>query len=175
MTTSKHRTERTAESLQFEAVVKEAVRATSEPRLPPVDLCLPDPLSSWTAQMLPNAVARTMNFVKVGSELLNILQGPVLGSDYLDVVDPAFQGEAFDSAFLMLSRPCGLWQVTPVTLSDGSACKIEYTGFPVYDFDRHCGLVLFMVRHEIRQPNMIVRVHHSSDYAWLDLRTHTGS
>lgn len=171
MSTSKQKTERSPESLQFEAAVKEAVRATSEPRLPPVDLCLPDAISPWTAQMVPDAVARTMKFVKVGTELLNILREPVVGSDYLDVVDPAFEGEAFDSAFLMLSRPCGLWQLTPVTLSDGSTCRIEYTGFPVYDFGKGWGLVLFLVRHQIMHPNKIVRVHHSSDYAWLDLRT----
>jgi hypothetical protein len=96
---------------------------------------------------------------------------PLIGMDYLDLVDPTFKGEAFDSAFLMLTRPSGLWQTTPVMLTDGLDGKIEYTGFPVFDEKNQRGVIIFLVKHLLPAQASIAIVRHATQWEWLELRT----
>jgi hypothetical protein len=161
---------RTAESLKFESVLRRARKSGRLPRLEEIDHLELADLTPWIGVVYPSESDRSLRIVRGGAGLLNILEPPFLGRDYLDIVDPAFQGEAFDSAFLMLTRPCGLWQLTPATVSDGKQRLVEYTGSPVFDADTGRGLVAILVRHQLDPDQKIVRIHHSSNWEWLDMR-----
>jgi hypothetical protein len=95
----------------------------------------------------------------------------LVGLDYLEFVDPAIKGEAFDSAFVMMSRPCGLWQITPGLTQEGALVEAEYTGFPLYDAERACGLLITMAQIDIDPPPRVVQVGHAIEWTWLDLRS----
>jgi hypothetical protein len=74
----------------------------------------------------------------------------------------------------MLTRPCGLWQITPATLSNGTRVQVEYTGFPVFDEERGRGQVIFLIVHTLDDVGKAPRVdgvHHSTVWQWLELRS----
>ena len=98
---------RSPESLRFETILREASVPGLLPRLEDIPLDRLLDLSGWIAVVHPNAVTRTLTFIHAGAALSMMQRVPLIGMDYLDLVDPAFKGEAFDSAFLMLTRPSG--------------------------------------------------------------------
>lgn len=95
---------------------------------------------------------------------------PMIGTDYLDLVDPAIKGEAFDSTMMMLTRPCGLWQLSPVRLVDGSADMYELTGLPVVDDETGSDVILFLIWHASEDFRRVRIVGHANVWSWLDLR-----
>jgi hypothetical protein len=165
---------RSPESLRFETILREASVPGLLPRLEDIPMDRLLDLSGWIAIVHPNAVTRTLTFIHAGAALSMMQRGPLIGMDGLDLVDPAFKGEAFDSAFLMLTRPSGLWQTTPVMLTDGTDGEIEYTGFPVYDEKNQRGLIVFLIKHLLPAHASISVVGHATQWEWLELRTNSG-
>lgn len=161
---------RSPESLRFESVLREASVPGLLPRLEDLSVDQLLDLSGWIAIVHPNALSRTLTFIHAGAALSMMQRLPLIGMDYLDLVDPTFKGEAFDSAFLMLTRPSGLWQKTPVLLTDGSEGEIEYTGFPVYDEKNQRGVIVFLVKHLLPAHASIAVVGHATQWEWLELR-----
>jgi hypothetical protein len=165
---------RSPESLRFETILREASVPGLLPRLEDIAMDRLLDLSDWIAIVHPNAVTRTLTFIHAGAALSMMQRGPLIGMDGLDLVDPTFKGEAFDSAFLMLTRPSGLWQTTPVMLTDGTDGEIEYTGFPVYDEKDQRGLIVFLIKHLLPAHASISVVGHATQWEWLELRTNSG-
>lgn len=165
---------RSPESLRFETILRDASVPGLLPRLDDVPLDRLLDLSGWIAVVHPNAVTRTLTFIHAGAALSMMQRVPLIGMDYLDLVDPTFKGEAFDSAFLMLTRPSGLWQTTPVMLTDGTDGEIEYTGFPVYDERNQRGVIIFLVKHLLPAQSSIAVVGHATQWEWLELRANSG-
>ncbi len=162
---------RSAHSLRFEALVRDASRAGCLARLNDIALERHAELSGWIAVVHPDARALSLTITHAGASLSAMQADPMAGTDYLDLVDPAFKGEAFDCTFMMLSRPCGLWQMTPVGLADGTSDVFELTGFPVFDEDNRRGVIMFLIWHASLSFHGVTRVGHAQTWAWLELRT----
>ena len=165
---------RSPESLRFESILREACAPGLLPRLEDISVASLIDLSGWIAIVHPNAATRTLTLIHTGAALSIMQRVPLIGMDYLDLVDPTFKGEAFDSAFLMLTRPSGLWQTTPVRLTDGTDSEIEYTGFPVYDEKNQRGVIVFLVKHLLPAQASIAVVGHATKWEWLELRAFSG-
>lgn len=161
---------RSAHSLRFEALVQGASRGGCLARLNDIALERHAELSGWIAVVHPDARARSLTITHAGAGLSMMQADPMTGTDYLDLVDPAFKGEAFDSTFMMLSRPCGLWQMTPVRLADGTSDLFELTGFPVFDEENLRGLIVFLIWHASLSFESVTFVGHAQTWAWLELR-----
>lgn len=164
------RLKRTCESERFEAVLRSASITGMVPRLADVGWTKIRDLLPGIAVIDPNAADGTLRFVSAGTRLTAILGCEPLGLDYLDFVDPAIKGEAFDSAFLMLTRPCGLWQISPALTQDGGRVRIEYTSYPVFDHDIGRGRIMCYIHQSVSPVFPIVSVQKSADWVWLDMR-----
>ena len=161
---------RSAQSLRFEDIVRRATPPRGVARLQAIDFATFGELAPWLSVIEPDQAAFTLKFVRAGEGPCTMLGRDLVGIDYLEFVDPAIKGEAFDSAFVMLSRPCGLWQITPALTQDGKIVEAEYTGFPLYDDERKCGLLITMAHIALDPPPRIAQVRHATEWAWLDLK-----
>ena len=73
----------------------------------------------------------------------------------------------------MLSRPCGLWQITPAKAAGGAVIDFEYTGFPVFDHINGVGQILVLAQlldTKAGKTPLIATVQHSSEWRWLEMR-----
>ena len=127
-------------------------------------------LSNWIAVVRPDSRRRRLTITHAGAGLSAMQANPLTGTDYLDLVDPAYKGEAFDSVIIMLTRPCGLWQLSPVRLADGDADMFEFTGLPVFDAAAGCGAVMFLIWHPSQDFRGVTSVGHARAWSWLELR-----
>lgn len=162
---------RSAQSLLFERVVRRACGANGVPRLGAIDFAKLEELAAWTAVIDPDAEGFTLKFSRAGAGVCSMMGRNAVGFDYLEVVDPAIKGDAFDSAFVMLSRPCGVWQISPIVTADGREATVEYTGFPALDDERGRGVLVIMVHHDFDPAPRIAQVRHAREWTWLDLRS----
>jgi len=162
---------RSAQSLRFENIVRRATPPGGVARLQSIDFATFGELAPWVSVIEPDQASFTLKFVRAGESLCAMLGRDLAESDYLEFVDPAIKGEAFDSAFVMLSRPCGLWQITPGLTRDGTIIEAEYTGFPLYDQARARGLLITMAHIALDPPPRIVQVRHATEWTWLDLKS----
>lgn len=162
---------RSAQSLRFEEIIRRAAPSRGVARLQAIDLSALGDLAPWISVIEPDQAAFALKFVRVGEHLCNMLGRDLAGIDYLEFVDPAIKGEAFDSAFVMLSRPCGLWQITPALTQDGKIVEAEYTGFPLLDDERQRGLLITMAHIAIDPPPRIAQVRHATEWTWLELKS----
>jgi hypothetical protein len=170
MTTA--RAKRSAQSLRFEQTVRSAVPGVI-PRLADIDYSSVRDLVPWIAIVDPDRSAYKLKFTRAGAGIVKLVGREAVGSDYLDLVDPAIRGDAFDACFLMLERPCGLWQVTPVAMADGTQVSVEYTGFPVFDEQRARGQIIFLIVHsfaDVGKAPRVGAVQHASEWQWLEMR-----
>ena len=168
------RQKRSADSLRFEDAVRAAAVPGGMPRLVDIDLGQVHDLIPWIAILDPNKETRTLKFVRAGAGIEQFLGRSAAGFDYLEIVDPAIHGEAFDSAFVMLERPCGLWQTTPGLTADGQRISMAYTGFPVYDHVRARGQLFVFIEHRLPKSKPLPRaaqVQHSTEWCWLDMKS----
>jgi hypothetical protein len=161
---------RSNHSLRFEKILRAAAAPGVIPNISDVDFSQIADLIPWTAIMDPNGEAFTLKFVRAGEQLSNFFGRDAVGLDYLDFVDPAIKGEAFDAAFVMLSRPCGLWQITPGLTADGQSIEAEYTGYPIFDEKSGRGQIIFLIQHALERVPLIVLVQHSTEWTWLEMR-----
>ena len=67
----------------------------------------------------------------VGSEFAARVQRDLRGQDYLQYLPQAYHGAAIESVRQIVHRPCGLWQIMPVSYERGFAHHIELTLFPL--------------------------------------------
>jgi hypothetical protein len=162
---------RSAQSLRFENIVCRAAPSRGVAHLQAIDFATFGDLAPWLSVIEPDQAAFTLKFVRAGEGLCTMLGRDLVGRDYLEFVDPAIKGEAFDSAFVMLSRPCGLWQITPALTQEGTIVEAEYTGFPLYDAARTRGLLITMACIALDPPPRIAQVRHATEWTWLELKT----
>jgi hypothetical protein len=166
------RTKRSTQSLRFERALRSKVPGVM-PRLSDIDYGPIRDLVPWVAVLDPDRATLCLRFTRAGAGVEKLVGREAVGFDYLELVDPAIKGDAFDSAFVMLSRPCGLWQITPGQLADGSRVKVEYTGFPVFDEQRGRGQLIVLITHAIADVGKVpaIRtVQHSTEWHWIKLR-----
>ncbi len=166
------RTKRSMQSQRFERALRSSEPGVM-PRLSDVDYSVIRDLVPWIAVIDPDRTSLALRFVRAGAGIEKLVGREAVGFDYLEFVDPAIKGDAFDSAFLMLSRPCGLWQITPALLADGSTVNVEYTGFPVFDEQRGRGQIMFLIVHTIADVGKAPGIHavqHSTEWHWIELR-----
>lgn len=164
------RLKQSAESVRFVDVLRTASLPGAFPRLADIDFAEIRNLLPWIAAVVPDITKRTLKFTMAGAGFAQLLGRDVLGLGYLELVDPAIQGEAFDSAFLMLTRPCGLWQITPALTLDGRRINIEYTGYPTFDHVNGRGQIMCLIHHKFLPVPRVVSVHHAAEWAWLEMR-----
>jgi hypothetical protein len=161
---------RSPESNRFEAIIKASTVPGLLPKLDDIKAGSLMDLSGWMAVVHPSAQTRTLMFTHAGAALSLMQGGPLVGLDYLEMVDPAYKGEAFDSTFLMMTRPCGLWQITPVRFADGTNGQVEYTGFPAFDEKSQRGVIVFLVLPQLSPSSGIAVVGHATSWEWLEFR-----
>ncbi len=66
-----------------------------------------------------------------GTRVEERIQRKIGGDNYLDYLAPASRAGALLSGRLMVSHPCGLWQLTKVQYERGTAQLMEQTVFPL--------------------------------------------
>jgi hypothetical protein len=164
------RLKRSADSLRFETALRGASWPGVMLRLADIDCSKIQDLLPWIAVIDPQAKGRSLNFMRAGAGLASVLGCDPIGMDYLDWVDPAIKGDAFDSAFLMLSRPCGLWQITPVSTMQSKRETVEYTGFPVFDHVNGRGQIMCLIHHKLSPLPRLLSVQHATTWSWIELR-----
>ncbi len=164
---------RSAQSVRFEESLRTVSQPGALPRLADIDIKTIQDLMPWIAIVDPNNATRTLKIEVAGTGISQMLGREAVGLDYLDIVDPAIHGEAFDSTFLMLTRPCGLWQMTPGVTDAGETVLVEYTGFPTFDHVKARGKIMIFIKHPFaagaRVPR-IAMVKHATDWRWLEMR-----
>lgn len=161
---------RSAQSLRFEEIVRKGAPPGGVAHLQAIDFSAFGDLAPWVSVLEPDQTAFVLKFIRAGESLCKMMGRDLAGVDYLEFVDPAIKGEAFDSAFVMMSRPCGLWQITPALAQDGTTVEAEYTALPLFDDDRKCGLLITLVYIAVDPPPSIAQVRHATEWAWLELK-----
>jgi hypothetical protein len=161
---------RSSHSFRLEGIVRRSQRAGLLMQIGDLRSDEIEAFSDWIAVVRPDGRRRRLIVTYAGAGLSAMQANPLAGTDYLDLVDPAYKGEAFDSVIVMLSRPCGLWQLSPVRLADGDTDMFEFTGLPVFDETAGLGAVLFFIWHPTQQFRGVTRVGHAQTWSWLDLR-----
>ena len=161
---------RSLPSLRLEAVVRRCQRRGQLARLSDLNLNALQGLSDWIAIARPDASLRRLTIIHAGAGLSAMQCQPMTGTDMLDLVDPAITGEAFDSTMMMLSRPCGLWQLMPVRLADGSADMCELTCLPLVDGETGAEVILFLIWHGTEEFRRVRSAGQANVWSWLDLR-----
>jgi len=161
---------RSNHSLRFESVMQAAAAPGAIPNISDIDYSQIGDLMPWTAILNPDGEAFSLKFVRAGKGISRLSGRDATGLDYLDFVDPAIKGEAFDAIFVMLSRPCGLWQITPGLTADGQRIEVEYTGWPIFDEKRGRGQIIFLINPMLARVPTIVLVQHSTEWCWLEMR-----
>jgi hypothetical protein len=78
----------------------------------------------------PRESENTLKMRVAGHLYQSSVDYPVAGTDHLDILPPKYHAGALASARLMVSNPCGLWQVMPVYLG-GYSRLVELTAFPL--------------------------------------------
>lgn len=156
-------------SRRFEALLRPAFADGLLADLRRIDIHGLGELSGWMAAVHPDGRTRALTVTHAGPTLSAIQGDPMIGMNYLNLVDPAIRGDAFDSAFVMLTRPCGLWQVSPVLCADGADNSLEFTGFPAYDPFQRCGVVVFMLHLAGAASAAITRVGPALRWQWLEV------
>ncbi|MEQ1863400.1 MAG: PAS domain-containing protein [Micropepsaceae bacterium] len=165
---------RSAQSVHFEEVLRVASQPGALPRRVDIDAATLQNLMPWIAIVEPNNVTRTLKIEMAGTGICQVLGREAVGIDYLDIVDPAIKGDAFDSTFVMLTRPCGLWQMTPGLTEAGGNVMVEYTGYPIFDHVRGCGQIMFLIQFiqdDVARTPRIVMVKHATAWDWLEVRS----
>lgn len=161
---------RSLPSLRLEVLVRRCQRRGQFARLADLNLDALEGLSDWIAFVRPDASLRRLTIIHAGAGLSAMQAKPLTGTDMLDLVDPAIKGEAFDSTMMMLSRPCGLWQLLPVWLADGSADMCELTGLPIVDGETGVKGILFLIWHGTEEFRRVRSAGQANVWSWLDLR-----
>lgn len=159
---------RSADSLRFEKVVLAALHGDI-PRLADIDFSPTQELMPSVALLHPDRDQFTLKFVHAGTMISQLLGREAVGCDYLDIVDQAIKGDAFDATLLMLEKALGLWQLTPGLTESGQRVMAEYTGFPVLDVENKRGLIAMLARLPLGSGRIRV-VERSTEYDWLELR-----
>jgi hypothetical protein len=77
----------------------------------------------------------------VGHVYQSAMQYAVAGTDHLDILPLEYHAGALASVRLMVSQPCGLWQIMPVHLK-GVSRLLEFTAFPLTPGDDGIPLIL---------------------------------
>jgi len=163
--------ERSTDSKRFEQALMKSRLPGVLPRLCDIDFNKIPDLMPWVSLVRPDAFERTLRITMAGCGFTEMQGHSLIDMDYLDFVDPAIKGEAFHSTFIMLARPWGLWQLSPVTYFDDSEGVLELTGIPVFDSVRGCGLVAFFMRKFPASPSTrIMTFHTSTDWQWIDMK-----
>ena len=167
---------RSLQSVRFEEALRAAAQPGALPRLADIDIGTLQDLKPWIAIVEPNNATRTLMIEMAGTGISQLLGREAVGVDYLDIVDPAIHGEAFDSTFVMLTRPCGLWQMTPGLTEAGEKVMVEYTGYPIFDHAKQCGQIMFLIQLAqdvvVERAPRIVMVKHATTWDWLEARSH---
>jgi hypothetical protein len=168
---------RSRASLLFEAVVQGAMRSEPIPSIADIEFSRIGRYAPWVATVDPNVEARSLKIVQAGARLAKLMgRDNLIGREYLTMVDPAIKDLAFDSVLEMMTRPCGLWQVTPVIAANDTPVDLEYTGFPVREPVSGRTQIMFLVYHPsvtrvdrdaLPRP---AQVQHSEVWCWLSMR-----
>jgi hypothetical protein len=67
----------------------------------------------------------------MGSAVEENLHHNVTGHDYLEYLAEPYHAGALEAASYLITRPCGLWQITPLHYERGYGHNIEITAFPL--------------------------------------------
>jgi hypothetical protein len=124
--------ERSAESLAFEAHWRNLPKTGLVPERVQFK---PEKAARFLRNLVlveaPDADATRVNIRLAGSGVQERMHRDITGHDYLDFLPKPYHDGALASAKLMLSYPCGLWQVMAVHYERGYSQNVEITAFPL--------------------------------------------
>ena len=167
--------QRSQESKDFETLLRGPSLPGVLTRVSDIDLVKLGKFADRIAILDPDVKARSLRFILAGAELSQLFGRDLTNVDYLVYVDPAYQGEAFDSVFVMLTRPCGLWQVTPLETSQGQLVSLEFTIFPVFNHLSGRGQIIVAIHHHFQRMPRLVQIKHAKTWGWIGIRSTAGS
>lgn len=108
----------------------------------------------------------------VGAGLVDYFDADPTGANYLNLVDNSVRSSALASALWMVTRPCGLWQLTPAQAEDGQLAFLEYTILPLlHDEAGRSQLAVYVHRSELL-PSIKLRLaeaQRSTLWSWIDI------
>lgn len=67
----------------------------------------------------------------IGSAFEELIRRNIKGEDFLQYLPPAYHAGAIESVREIVTRPCGLWQVTPLHFERGYSRNFEFTALPL--------------------------------------------
>ena len=161
---------RSQESSEFEALLRASSLPGVLPRVSDIDYAKFGRIADRIAILDPDSRSRSLRFTSAGEEVRQFFGKNLIGVDYLNFVDPAIKGDAFDSVFVMLTRPCGLWQMTPLETSEGPMVSVEFTLFPVFDHQMGRGQIIVAAHHNLQRIPRLVQIRHSKVWGWIGIR-----
>jgi hypothetical protein len=131
-TTSDATIARSEESRQFEALWRSLRRSGLIPHRcdfrPAKARHLLRDLVLLEAPAAPHPCAR----IRISGEGFNEAAGQnMAGRDHLELLPAQYRAGAVATSEMMVNRPCGLWQVSPIHLARGYAIHLEMTAFPL--------------------------------------------
>jgi hypothetical protein len=79
----------------------------------------------------PSAECPTLRIRLTGQRFDETIGFDIAGRDHLEFMPQEFHAGVLATARAMVTRPCGLWQITPARLVRGYALNLEITAFPL--------------------------------------------
>jgi hypothetical protein len=109
----------------------------------------------------------------VGGAAVEKIQRDLRGHDFLEFMPAEYHSGVIESAKLMLNRPCGLWQVTPLHFERGIAQCFEVTAFPLLGDPWPLSLALLIPRDEFVRPiapgDRLMLADTATEFEFLDV------
>jgi len=163
---------RSPESIVFEEAWEAARAGGDVPPRGAIDLRRFAPFARWFAIIEPDPNAVALPFRLTGSGFRDFFGQDLTGIDYLTLADPAIREYAYDCVMACLRQPCGLWQATPATTTEGTSINYEYTILPISKSGGQADHIVIFVNFEAKPHDDLpglARIERSTVWHWLDI------
>lgn len=94
----------------------------------------------------PSKASPTLRIRLTGQRFDETIGFDISGRDHLDFMPQEFHAGVLATARAMVTRPCGLWQITPAHLVRGYALNLEITAFPLVAGEQERAYLITHVR-----------------------------
>jgi hypothetical protein len=124
--------ERTPLSHEFEAFYRALPRAG---RMPLRNVFRPEKAARFLRHIvlceIPIGDRPAIRMRLIGSAVEENVQYNIAGHDFLEYLAAPYHASALEASRHLISRPCGLWQITPLHYERGYGHNVEITAFPL--------------------------------------------
>jgi hypothetical protein len=132
-------------------------------------------LSQIIVMQAPSGDDPTLRIRLVGDAIRQQIADDIVGSDYLEFMDPERRPGGLEIVRAMFKRPCGIWSVAPVHYERGFSQYWEVTAFPLLGDGRNPPVVLGLVKpsqilFEIRRRgSRAIRVDVATQFQFIEV------